>query len=161
DNWTDDEWWMDQENRALIKNEGYWTINEGEAEGKILGGNLGTFNLLHGTQYMPDISDSVLFIEDDSESQTVHFDRQLQALIHQPGFDSVRGLVIGRFQKESQIQRDDLEDIIRTKKELDKIPVIANVDFGHTEPKITIPIGGQVYIKALSDSTKISFKNRN
>ncbi|MBD3329849.1 LD-carboxypeptidase, partial [Candidatus Dojkabacteria bacterium] len=69
DNWTDDEWWMDQENRALIKNEGYWTIHEGEAEGKILGGNVGTFNLLHGTQYMPDISDSILFIEDDSESQ--------------------------------------------------------------------------------------------
>ena len=70
------------------------------------------------------------------------FDRDLQSLIHQPGFEAVKGLVIGRFQKASGMTEQLLEKIIRTKKELDDIPIIAGADFGHTSPQITFPIGG-------------------
>ncbi len=38
--------------------------------------------------------------------------------------------------------------IIKTKKELNNLPVIANVDFGHTDPKITFPVGGEVSLGA-------------
>jgi muramoyltetrapeptide carboxypeptidase len=34
--------------------------------------------------------------------------------------------------------------IIKSKNELSKIPVLANVDFGHTTPQITFPIGGRI-----------------
>ena len=34
--------------------------------------------------------------------------------------------------------------IINSKKELKNIPVIADVDFGHTDPMLTLPIGGTV-----------------
>lgn len=39
-----------------------------------------------------------------------------------------------------------LHTIITMKKELRSIHVIAGVDFGHTSPMITFPIGGQVSI---------------
>lgn len=146
--WTDDDWWKDQDSRQPISNEGYWVINQGEAEGTILGANLCTLNLLQGTEFMPDLKDSVLFIEDDYESQGHHFDRDLQSLIHLPGFAGVRGLVIGRFQKGSHVDRQTIETIVKTKKELDHLPVMANADFGHTDPRITFPIGGTVRIKA-------------
>lgn len=145
--WSDDQWYLDQENRTLLANDGYWVINEGEASGVILGANLCTFNLLQGTQYMPLLAGSVLFIEDDYESQPHHFDRDLQSLIHQPGFSDVRGLVIGRFQKKSNMSRSLLEQCIKTKPALDHIPTVANVDFGHTDPKITIPIGGEIKLR--------------
>lgn len=45
-NWSDDARYKDQENRNIENNNGYIVINEGEGEGKILGGNLCTFNLL-------------------------------------------------------------------------------------------------------------------
>ena len=140
--WSDDEWYKDQKNRKLIKNKGFWVINEGEAEGTIIGANLCTFNLLQGTEYFPDLKDSILFLEDDSESKPHSFDRDLQSLIHQPDFSEVKGIVIGRFQKGSQMTDELLTKIIKTKKELNNIPIIANVDFGHTDPKITFPIGG-------------------
>lgn len=35
--WSDDAWFLDQENREFINNEGMFIINEGEAEGKIVG----------------------------------------------------------------------------------------------------------------------------
>jgi len=32
---------------------------------------------------------------------------------------------------------------IKSKSELNNLPVLANVDFGHTSPMITFPIGGE------------------
>jgi muramoyltetrapeptide carboxypeptidase LdcA involved in peptidoglycan recycling len=149
DSWSDDAWYKDQENRKLIKNDGWLVINEGEAQGTILGANLCTFNLLQGTEYFPKFSENiVLFVEDDEMSNAVTFDRDLQSVIHQPGFENVKGVVIGRFQKVSQTTNDLLTKIIKTKKELNSLPVIANIDFGHTSPIITYPIGGIAEISA-------------
>ena len=148
--WSDDAWYRDQENRNCIKNDGYQVIHEGEAEGTILGGNLCTFNLLQGTEFMPDLRNSILFLEDDDlagDYFSVEFDRNLQSLIHQPHFDSVKGIVIGRFQKNVDITFEKLLYIIRTKKELN-MPIIANADFGHTNPLITFPIGGKATFTA-------------
>jgi muramoyltetrapeptide carboxypeptidase LdcA involved in peptidoglycan recycling len=145
--WSDDAWFIDQEKRNLVGNEGYWIFHKGNASGTILGANLCTFNLLQGTEFMPDMANSVLFLEDDEESNPHHFDRDLQSLIHLPGFNGVRGLIVGRFQTKSGMTKDLLGQIINTKKELDNLPVIANVDFGHTDPKITFPIGGWVNLE--------------
>jgi muramoyltetrapeptide carboxypeptidase LdcA involved in peptidoglycan recycling len=155
DKWSDDPWYKDQESRDLIQNKGWIVVNESDAKGTILGANLCTFNLLQGTEYMPELKDSVLFLEDDEESQPYDFDRDLQSLIHQPAFTGVKGIVIGRFQKVSEMTEEKLRKIIKTKSELDDVPVIANVDFGHTDPKITFPIGGEVEIKASKDKPKI------
>lgn len=141
--WSDDLWFLDQENREFIKNEGFWNIHDGCAEGTIVGGNLCTFNLLLGTPYRPEFpQNTILMIEDAGETTDVAFDRNLQALCHQPDFKNVKGLVIGRFQKGSKMDRETLEFIINNKTELKNIPVIANVDYGHTTPIITIPLGG-------------------
>lgn len=153
--WSDDEWWKNQENRKFMKNEGYWTINEGNAEGTIIGGNLCTLNLLQGTEFMPSLEQAILFIEADYESKPWHFDRDLQLLLHQPGFEGIKGIAIGRFQKASGMSKALLEKIIKTKKELEGIPVIANADFGHTTPQITFPVGGKAKIFAEKGKTRI------
>lgn len=154
--WSDDAWYLDQEKRDPVSNEGgYLVIHEGEANGTIIGANLCTFNLLQGTEYMPSLTDSILFIEDDGESVPHTFDRDLQSLIHQPGFDGVKAIVIGRFQKASQMTSVVLKKIIETKRELKNISVIANVDFGHSDPKITFPVGGSAIIKAHQNNSQI------
>lgn len=141
--WSDDLWFINQEDREFIKNEGFWNIHDGCAEGNIVGGNLCTYNLLLGTQYRPEFKpDTILMIEDDAESYPEAFDRNLQALCHQPDFKNVKGLVIGRFQKDSKMDRRMLDFIINNKAELKNIPVLANVDYGHSTPIITIPLGG-------------------
>jgi muramoyltetrapeptide carboxypeptidase len=144
ESWSDDGWFLDQTKRKLIKNDGWWVINEGSAQGTILGANICTFNLLQGTEYLPDISNTVLFLEDDSDSKVVNFDRDLQSIIHLENFNRVKGIVIGRFQNTSAIKVEHLIKIIKTKRELDHIPILANVDFGHTDPMVTFPIGGEV-----------------
>lgn len=156
--WSDDKWYINQKERNLIKNDGFLVINEGKASGTIIGSNLCTFNLLQGTEYFPDFKDSILFVEEDEMAgklTRVEFDRNLQSLIHLPGFEGVKGIVIGRFQKASEITDDLLIKIIKTKKELNNLPVIANVDFGHTDPKITFPVGGEAVLEAKEGQSKL------
>src|SRR5919107_5228687 len=142
DHWSDDPWYEDQENRDFVPNPGYEVMYEGEAEGKLLGGNLGTLCLLFGTPYMPDLEGSILLLEDDEEVDAVHFDRELQSLIHQPGFEGVRGIVFGKFQRASNMDQGTLTAIVESKPELDGLPVVASASFGHTTPQFTFPIGG-------------------
>lgn len=154
-NWSDDKWYLDQNNRQLVKNGGWLVVNEGKARGTIWGGNLCSLNLLQGTEYMPDMSDSILFLEDDYESKLHHIDRNLQSLLHQPKFKGIKGVVIGRFQNASEIKKELLIKMIQNKKELAGIPVVANVDFGHSDPKITFPIGGEVEMNVNLKDTNI------
>jgi muramoyltetrapeptide carboxypeptidase len=146
--WSDDEWYLDQEDRHLETGTDWWVLQEGEAAGTIVGGNLCTFNLLQGTPYLPPLDGTVVFAEDDDLVQPWIFDRDLVSLLQQPAFGGVRGLVIGRFQRRTGMTRELLAQIVATKRELAGLPVIANVDFGHTTPTATFPIGGTVEVRA-------------
>jgi muramoyltetrapeptide carboxypeptidase LdcA involved in peptidoglycan recycling len=152
--WSDDAWYADQEARTFIPNAGYLVVNEGEAAGTLLGGHLNTLGLLHGTEYMPRLEGSIVLIEADEETKAQHFDRELQSLIHQPGFDGVQGLIIGRFQRESNIDDATLVEIVRSKRELARMPVIANASFGHTTPQFTFPVGGRGTLRAVQGQTE-------
>jgi muramoyltetrapeptide carboxypeptidase len=154
-NWSDDAWYLNQNDCNEIKNNGFYPINYGEASGTIVGANLVTFRTLQGTEYFPSLADSVLFIEDDCEVEPHHFDRDLQSLLLLEDFSKVKGIVFGRFQKSSKMTKELLFKIIASKQELKNIPIIADVDFGHTSPMITFPIGGVVYIRALPEETRI------
>ncbi|HRI29519.1 MAG TPA: LD-carboxypeptidase [Chitinophagales bacterium] len=146
--WSNDEWYIDQQNRTFYPNEGYWILQSGNAQGICIGGNLCTLNLLQGTPFMPNLTNAILFLEDDSLSNPNIFDRDLQSLLHLPQAQSIKGLVVGRFEKASGMRLPLLKHIINTKPQLKNIPIIANADFGHTTPFFTFPIGGQVSISA-------------
>lgn len=142
--WSDDRWFEDQVNRVFHANPGFEVIHEGQATGIGIGGNLCTLNLLQGTRFMPPLADSILFIEDDALTFPEEFDRDLESLSQLPDFEGVRGMLIGRFQTGSHISLDDLRAIIQRKKKLAHIPILANVDFGHTTPHCVLPIGRKV-----------------
>lgn len=135
----------------------YHTIQEGVCEGTIIGGNLCTLNLLQGTPYMPDISDKVLFLEDDNimgEYFCYEFDRNLESLLQVEGADTIKGIIFGRFDDSCGLSVETITDIIRDKVP-SHIPVIFGADFGHVFPMITFPIGGSVRIRANQDKVEI------
>ncbi|OLS26567.1 MAG: Microcin C7 self-immunity protein MccF [Candidatus Heimdallarchaeota archaeon LC_3] len=149
---------MDQENRNFIENEGPIIINEGVAEGTSVGGNLCKFQLLNGTEYKPSLKDTILFVEDDDmtgELFSLNFDRDLHSIIHQHDFEQVKGIIIGRSQKNTDMTKEKIEKIVKSKKELENIPVVANMNFGHTYPMFTFPIGGRIKMEAFIDEVSI------
>jgi len=159
--WSDEPWFIDQENRHFEENDGMFVINEGVAEGNIVGGNLCTLNLLQGTDYMPNIENKILFLEDDEQAGPIflmEFDRNLHSLIHMPEFKTVKGIVCGRAQKGSLMTKDKWIKLIKNKPELKNIPVIAGADFGHTTPIITFPVGGYAKMEAKGNDIKLFIK---
>jgi muramoyltetrapeptide carboxypeptidase LdcA involved in peptidoglycan recycling len=155
-NWSNDTWFINQNNRTFVTNKGWDIIRRGRAAGKVIGGNLCTLNLLQGTPFMPSLCDSVLFLEDNFQSDAVEFDRNLQSLLHHQHLSGLKGLVIGRFQPESKITLEELKFIINTKDELTEVPVVTGLDFGHTTPIFTFPIGGEVEINIEPDDCRIA-----
>jgi muramoyltetrapeptide carboxypeptidase LdcA involved in peptidoglycan recycling len=142
--WTDDLWFLDQDDRVARPGDGWWAMRPGAATGTVLGTNLCTLNLLQGTGYLPSLAGAVLMIEDDSRSDPPTFARDLTSLLQLPDAGTIRGLAIGRFQVDSGMTRPLLEAIVERQPVLNGLPVLANVDFGHTFPLATLPIGGTV-----------------
>lgn len=155
--YRDDPWYINQSEVNNIKNEGLIIINHGIAEGQILGGNLCTLNLLQGTEYMPNMGDIILFIEDDDITGNnffQEFDRNLESFLQSKLGKNVRGIVIGKTQKKSCMTLEKWKKMISNKKSLKKIPIIIGANFGHTTPIFTFPIGGYAKIEA-NDKTNI------
>lgn len=143
---SDDPWFLDQEKRDLRKNDPFWLLNRGTTDkvsGKLIGGHVRCIASLQGTKFWPGLDNTILFLEEDEEVSPEVFDRMLQSLIHQPDFWGVKAILIGRFQDKTKMTRKLLEQIV-AKKELEQLPIIGNLDIGHTTPIITYPIGGEI-----------------
>lgn len=154
--WSNDQWYLDQDIRNLQNNEGYWVIQEGNARGMTIGGHLGTLCLLQGTSFMPSLADKIVILEEDAEpANPREFDRLLQAILQQSEAQKIAGVLIGRFERSYKMAKELLVEIIKTKKILQGKPVIANVDFGHTEPHCTLPVGDIVALKAEKNTVLI------
>lgn len=149
--WTDDLWFLDQDARVKMPNEGWWNLQEGSAEGRIIGTNMTTIAGLQGTPYMPSLTDSILVLEDVAGTGPEDFARNLTSILQLPDAVGVRGLVIGRFQTGSGMTQELLAEIVSRQPVLKGLPVLANVDVGHSSPQATLPIGGTMEINVGTD----------
>lgn len=150
--WSDDAWYIDQQNRTFEAGE--WKVyTKGEATGRLIGGNLCTLNLLQGTEYMPDLRNSILFVEDDELIDPQLFARDLTSLLQVEG--SIKGVLIGRFQNVSKVTEEQLHFILDKHPLLKQIPVMYDIDFGHTQPILTLPIGGEVHVDTKNKQIKL------
>lgn len=143
DRWTDDLWFADQDDRHPQPGEGWWALRPGAAAGRLVGGNLCTFNLLQGGPYRPSLEGALLMVEDDALTFPALLARNLISLRQLPDAAAITGIVIGRFQQASGVTRALLEQIVERADLPAGVPVLGNVDFGHTHPLATLPVGGE------------------
>ena len=124
-------------------------INEGIAEGVLIGGNLSLIYGLTCGKYALDFQDKILFLEElGYESEPSLVSNHLYYMKQNGVFDRIKGLWLGNYEHESGIS---LEKIVLDTLENDfKFPIIKCNYFGHIEKKTVIPIG----IKARIDSFK-------
>jgi len=133
-------------------------INEGTAEGKLIGGNLSVLQALSGTDFQPDTDGAILFIEDTGDHIS-RYDRMLANLKLAGWFNKLSGVVVGGFDN----TKDDpdspfgftLEDIIREHFDGLDIPIIMDAPFGHADKLCAMPLGGEAKLEA--EKGQISF----
>ena len=148
DAWTDE--FLDWDERAdlvrpreLRPSEGWVTVREGTAEGPLLGGCLETICWhLKGSVAWLDLAGAVLFLETSEEVPSpAHVDAYLTDLEQLGVFDSVAGLIVGRPYGYDQERAHALWAVIENRTRDSSIPVLANVECGHADPMLTLPLG--------------------
>lgn len=147
--WADDAWWKVENStgRQWKENTGWQILKPGQAEGVAIGGNMGTMLLLAGTPYWPDLEGKILFVEDDDAESTQTIDRYFTQLRNMGAYGQIKGMVIGRFPSTVGFREDDsLAMIIEEAVRGYDFPIISEVDFSHTDPLITIPLGAKCAI---------------
>ena len=136
-------YWQHPETPVEVNDNSGWTIaSEGTAQGRLIGGHLGTLLCLAGTKYWPDLKDHILFLETDEEDVgSTNVVRQLRHLHQLGAFDDISGLLVGRLPSMLGLKGElSIESLLEDVVDRD-IPVVTQMDIGHTTPISTIPVG--------------------
>lgn len=141
------------QNRSLSlgrKEDEFVTIQEGQAEGKLVGGNLSLTTGLISGKYKIDFTDKILFVEELGFETNPSFASNYLYQMKQNGvFDKIKGIWVGNYEHESGIALEKiLLDVLGDEY---SFPIIKSNNFGHCERKITIPIGIKARIDTNSD----------
>ncbi len=156
--WTDEfqDWAekKDLERPRILKPSDPWVwLKEGKAEGRLIGGCLESSQHLRGTEYWPDWEGAILFIETSEEKPSPEtVDGILMDYQNMGVFESLAGLIVGRPTRYSPEEKQRLRQRILERTQHYTFPIITDMDFGHTAPQFTIPIGCQARIDTYEQS---------
>lgn len=129
------------------KNSEYKILQKGCVEGIIVGGNVPSMVTLLNTEYFPDLTDKILFLEIYASSTDFDLaDRYIGVLKYHGVFDKIKGLWIGHYHGDTENTK--IEDIFMRHLEEYDFPILKCDDFGHNCEKVVIPIGAKVRLDA-------------
>lgn len=135
--------------RSGQPSEGWTWLKEGRAEGVLVGGCLESMQHLRGTPFWPDLDGAVLFLETSEERPDPEkVDGILMDYENMGAFARIRGLLFGRPMFYEPEEREQLREVILERTARYGFPVVADMDFGHTSPMFTLPIGCRAVIDA-------------
>jgi muramoyltetrapeptide carboxypeptidase LdcA involved in peptidoglycan recycling len=154
--WTDEYINWEEQDRSKEQYSNEWiTVNGGQAEGRLIGGNLNTMQGIWGSEYMPEIRyGDILFIE-DSLKDAATIERSFSLLKLNGVFDKISGILLGKHELFNDLKtvRKPYEILLEVLGDRD-LPIIADFDCCHTHPMLILPIGVRVSIDA--DKQEIS-----
>lgn len=131
----------------IDKNGKYKVLQKGCAEGIIVGGNVPSIVTLLNTEYLPDLTDKILFLEVYATSTDFDLaDRYIGLLKYHGVFDKIKGLWIGHYNGDTENTK--IEDVFMRHLKGYNFPILKCDDFGHDCEKVVIPIGARVKFDA-------------
>ena len=140
--------------RAVQPSSGWTWLKGGSSEGVLIGGCIESLQHLRGTPFWPDWQDAILFIEtSEDHPDPAMVDGMLMDYTNMGVLPQLRGLLVGRPTGYAGGQRQELREVIQERTSGYDFPVITDMDFGHTTPMFTLPIG----CRASIDSAKREF----
>ncbi len=170
--------WSDKQNltkqRKMEPNDGwYWDGNK-DAEGILWGGCIESLiEEFTVGKYLPsdnDLTGTVLFLESAEDIPDPWLIEYLLVGMGERGwFDEFQAVLVGRpkaweFDKpkttqEKKVYREvQREAVLKTVRQYNKdIPVIQNLDFGHTDPQIVLPMGNPAKIDSTNQKITLTY----
>lgn len=152
--WTD-AYTSEDQPRAMKTNPGWRWLKGGKASGPLIGGNLSVMLTLVGTSYWAPLGGAILCLEEVNFGNGLlrKVDESLAQCQQMGLFDQIAGLVIGKVNELSEEEEKLFESLVLEYTAGSQFPILTGVDFGHTAPQLTLPIG----IQASLDSQQNRF----
>jgi muramoyltetrapeptide carboxypeptidase len=123
-------------------------LQDGVAEGLLLGGCLSLFVCSIGTPFQPDTRETILFLEDRGE-RLYAIDRMLTYLRLAGVFAGVRGVVLGSMERvaaDQHLPYGIAEVVLDVLGDL-QIPILSGFPAGHCAAALTLPFGVRAAIR--------------
>lgn len=166
--WTDEflDWFNVKfytKKRKMFSNTGYEWWRKGNAIGEIFGGAIPSVNHLLGTEYEINFKNKIFFLdlpEGNNPGECfplADLDAFLADLFNAGIFKQIKGLIISRpyGYKNDKEKFSLLKEIVMSYIKGANYPILFNVDFGHTSPMITIPVGAKVELNSKQNKFEI------
>ncbi len=134
-------------------------IKEGTTQGKVVGCNLTLLQSLVGTPYEPDWAGKILFWE-DLFLEYHAIDLIINHLAMTGILDKIEGMIVGKLvgcEEKEYESNETFEQLMSRLFSRYKFPIVCNVDLGHTDDKITIPLGIEVKLDLHKEKKRIVF----
>lgn len=170
--------WSDKHNllkqRKMEPNDGLFWDGEVPAQGILWGGCVESMiEQLAVGKYLPDIDEldeTVLFLEtaeDLPDHWIVEF--LLTGMGERGWFSKFKAVLVGRpkawefdkqnsEQEKNEYQEKQRETVLKTVRQYNKnIPIVQNLDFGHTDPQIVLPMGKTAKIDSKNKKITLSY----
>lgn len=157
--YSESAWWRnDNMMREVTVSKGWQHFRPGEVEGRLVGGNIQTLLRLAGTEYWPPCKDAILVLEEGIGTPSGRIFSAFAQLRQMGVFNQIRGLILGRFGQRSNLTGASplMKNLLKEHLGGRDFPVLYDVDFGHTEPSITLPIGGLVRLDATAKTISLA-----
>ena len=163
--WTSEhlEWIESNKNkqRKMQKNLGCELLQgTGIVQGRLIGGCLEVLEFAKGTEIWPEKKcwkDSILFFETSEEKPAPDLMKYwLRNYAAQGILQRAKGIIFGK-PKDEKYYEEYKKAILCVMREyrLEDLPVLYNLNFGHTEPKFILPYGAKAEIDCLEGSFSI------
>jgi len=144
--------------QVLVPSPNWRWVRPGKGEGRILGGVFTSLLETAGTKFWPDFQGAILLLETSfSPAQlgapvpVARTRSQLAQLANIGIFDQINGLVFGRQVGQSEQFDAEVAQLLLDQCYGTNFPILMNADFGHTDPKLTLPLGSLVRLDAEKD----------
>ena len=135
---------------------------DGIVKGKLIGGCIEVLDWLRGTILWPDLEEwenKILFLETSEEKPNpIKMRRYLRSLNAIGIFKKINALIIGKPKDEKYYEeyKDEYLKVIRDEAERDDLPIMYNMNFGHTAPKFILPYGVEAEIDCDNNKFRIN-----
>lgn len=144
---------------SLPDDEKILTLSKGNIKGRIVGGNLALIASLIGTEYLPEMKEKILFLEEVGELP-YRIDRMLNQLKLANILKQISGVILGAFvdcnETDPNKRTLTLGEVISDYFDELKIPMVYNFKHGHLKNNITLPFGTMFKLNASRNYVEIT-----
>lgn len=131
-----------------------------DVSGTLWGGNLAMLTHLVGTEFFPDISDGILFVEDIAE-HPYRVERMMLQLHLAGVLNKQKAIVFGSVSDYKLAPHDNgynFEEMIQYLRNTLDVPVLTGLPFGHIKEKVTLVIGSDAKLVSKEDKVNITMQ---